>query len=168
MTNYRTEIEDAAAAYGLDPDLVAAIVEQESSGRFHAYRYEPNFYAKYLAGKQEYEGREPREISASFGLMQVMYTTAREHGFVGEPWELFNPRVSLDYGCQHLASLLKWARSHYTGLGSNEKAVTTRSALAAYNGGKSKNGPQNVPLRNAMYADQVLVRYRRIKGEVDV
>ena len=40
---YRAAIVSAATAHGLDPDLVQAVVEQESSGRFYAYRYEPAF-----------------------------------------------------------------------------------------------------------------------------
>lgn len=163
MTDYRPQIDLAADQHGLDADLVAAVVEQESAGRFHAYRYEPNFYARYLADKPEYAGREPREIAASYGLMQVLYTTALEHGYTGEPWGLFDPVVNLGMGCTVLAALLAWARAQYVGLASKEAAAVTRSALAAYNGGKKGNAPNDL-LRNGSYADQVLVRYRRIRG----
>jgi soluble lytic murein transglycosylase-like protein len=160
---YRDEIEVAAAAHGLDPDLVQAVVEQESSGWASAFRYEQGFWDRYLAHNPVYRYRNPHEVSASYGLCQVMFTTAVEHGFTGEPWELFAPRTSLEYGCRVLAKLMAWARSQYTGLASKEQAAVMRSALASYNGGKGGNDP-NGPLRNADYAEQVMARYRRIKG----
>lgn len=164
MTQFRPEIEIAAAQHGLDPDLIQAIVEQESSYRWFAYRFEPEFFARYLKSNPMYAHRDPKEVSASFGLMQVLFTTAIEHGFAGKPWELFHPDVALDLGCRHLASLMTWARSLYTGLAGGEQSAVTRAALASYNGGKQKNNP-NGPLRNGAYADQVMTRYRRIKGE---
>lgn len=165
MTDYRVAIETAATVHALDADLVAAVVEQESSGRFHAYRFEANFYAQYLAGNPMYAAREPREVAASYGLMQILYTTAVEHGFGGDPWDLFNPALSLEYGCLHLASLFTWARGMYVGLAAKEKSAVMRSALAAYNGGKKGNAP-NASLRNGVYADQVSARYYRIRGGV--
>lgn len=158
MTTYRAEIDAAAAAHSLDPLLVQAVVEQESAGRFHAYRFEPGFFSKYLAKNPMYASREPREVAASFGLMQCLYTTAVEYGYAGEPWGLFDPRVSLEFGCRVLASNLAWAR----GLTSDEHTAL-RSALGAYNGGRKRNTPA-APLQNATYADQVLARYARLKG----
>lgn len=148
MTDYRALIDFAADQHGLDADLVAAIVEQESNNRFHAYRFEPNFYAKYLATNPMYAQREPREVAASFGLMQVLYTTAVEHGYAGAPWGLFDPAVSLEYGCRVLAELLEWAHGH------------VRQAVAAYNTGrggwKSATG--------SSYAALVMARYDRIRA----
>lgn len=162
--SYRTEIVITAARHSLDPDLVQAVVEQESSGRFYAYRYEPAFFQRYLANNPEYMHRDPYEVSASFGLMQCMFTTAREHGFTGEPWDLFNPTKNLEIGCTILASLFTWARSQYTGLATYEQASVTRAALASYNGGKGGNSPNNIGvLRNQQYALAVLARYDRIK-----
>lgn len=164
MTFYRREIVAAASEHGLDSDLVQAVVEQESSGVASAYRFEPAFFQRYLATNPRYRDRIPQEVSASYGLMQVMYTTAIDHGFTGQPWELFAPAVSLHYGCLHLASLVAWARSLYIGLETEARDIITRSALAAFNGGKAGNKPLG-PLRNREYADKVLVRYRRIRGE---
>lgn len=167
MTAYRTAIEVAAVAHGLDPDLVEALVEQESNGWASAFRYEPVFWTRYLEKNPAYKDRNPREVSASYGLCQVMFSTAVDLGFTGQPWELFAPAVSLDYGCRHLAALMAWARGLYTGLGSEERTRVTQSALAAYNGGKTGNAP-NAPLRNREYADQVLARYARIKQGAQV
>ncbi len=162
MTQYRPEIENAAAAHGLDADLVAALVEAESNGWASAFRYEPDFWTRYLAHNPRYKDRNPREVSASYGLCQVMYPTAVDHGFTGEPWELFAPTVSLEYGCRVLAKLMAWARAQYTGLASKEAVSVTRAALASYNGGKGGNDP-NGPLRNREYVDRVMEKYDRIR-----
>jgi soluble lytic murein transglycosylase-like protein len=159
MSPYRTEIAAAAAAHGLEPLLVAAVVEQESATRFHAYRYEPDFFVRYLASNPAYMHREPREVSASYGLMQIMYPTAVDHGFTGEPWDLFAPEASLHWGCRYLAHLLDWAGTTYRGLQTAKRAAVLRTALAAYNGGQ---GGAHAPAAVA-YAAQVLLRLDRLR-----
>jgi soluble lytic murein transglycosylase-like protein len=165
MTPYRKDIETAAVAHGLDPDLLQAVVEQESSYRFYAYRYEPAFFRRYLANHPDYKDRIPEEVSASYGFCQVMFSTAREYGYTGEPWGLFSPTVNLDIGARVLAKLLKWARTHYQGLASKAEQTILRSALAAYNGGKGGNAPDDTPDRNREYAHQVITRFERIRKE---
>jgi soluble lytic murein transglycosylase-like protein len=159
---YRPEIETAAAAHGLDPDLVQAVVEQESGYKFFAYRFEPGFFTRYLAHKPEYANRNPLEVSASIGLMQTMFTTAVEAGYTGEPWGLFEPAVSLEFGCRILKSNLEWARGVYVGMASLAERKIRMSALAAYNGGRGGNAPDGVLDRNHGYADAVIERYVRI------
>lgn len=146
-TPYRGSIEFAAKKYGLDPDLVEAVVIQESSGRADAFRFEPGFYEQYLKGKAEYAGQIRRRISSSYGLMQVMFTTAQQYGYPYEPEMLFLPGTNLDYGCRHLAALFDWAK------GDGVKA------LAAYNGGKGNW----TAIRPQEYAHEVLDRVAALK-----
>lgn len=142
-STYRREIAEAAAAHGLDPRVVEAVVAVESSGRTHAYRYEPQFFDKYMASKPEWRGQVPERVSASYGLMQVMYPVAREMGFpFADPELLFVPTTGLEYGCRKLASLLTWAEGDLV------------RALAAYNGGRGGN--TKPPYRNLAYAERVL------------
>jgi soluble lytic murein transglycosylase-like protein len=126
-TPYRKEIEGAAHEHGLDPNLVEAVVICESSGRTDAFRHEPGFYDRYLKGKPQWASQNPRRIASSYGLMQVMYTTALEHGY-GQAYDapefLFIPTVGLDAGCEHLAKQIEWANGDLL------------KALAAYNGGQ--------------------------------
>lgn len=147
MMYYREEIDVAARAHGLDPDLVAAIVEQESSGWASAFRYEPDFWTKYLKNHPKWKASNPREVSASYGLMQTMMPVAVEHGYTGDPWGLFDPRVSLEFGCRVLAKLMTWANQNVT------------LALGGYNAGKG--GADGTTGRK--YAREVLARYERIK-----
>lgn len=124
MTPYRSQIETAAKAYWLDPNVVEAVVLTESSGHTDAFRFEPDFWTRYLKDKPEYASAIPRRVSSSYGLMQVMYTTACERGYRGEPEILFVPHINLAYGCKHLAHLVQWAGGNID------------KALAAYNAGK--------------------------------
>ena len=146
---YRPEIDAAAKLHSLDADLVAAVVEQESNGWASAFRYEPDFWAKYLAKNPAWKNRNPREVSASYGLLQTMYPVAVEHDFMGQPWELFNPVTSLEYGCRVLSKLMAWAEANKT------------KALGAYNAGKG--GWDGTWGRK--YSKEVLTRYERIKRE---
>lgn len=148
-TAYTREIQATAATYGLDPRIVTAQVLVESAGLTHAYRYEAGFWAKYLANHPDYRGLNPQRVSASYGLMQVMYPVAREMGLMSpDPEVLFVPAVGLDYGCKKLASLLQWAGGDLL------------SALAAYNGGKATNRME--PRRNQAYADRVLAMLAQV------
>lgn len=153
-TSYSDLIQQIAATHRLDPRVVEAIVLQESSGHTDAFRFEPKFWDRYLSKLVLYRGKVPRRVSSSYGLMQIMYPTAWDRGFRGEPEELFIPHVGLEWGCRHLAYLQAWA-SMFPGT----PRVLLASTLAAYNGGKADNEPGHQPLlRNGRYAAQVLAR----------
>lgn len=144
-TFYSPLICSTAAAHSLDPRLVEAVVIQESAGTADAFRFEPKFYARYLVRLPAYAGMNPRRISSSYGLMQIMYVVAVELGFRGEPEELFIPAINLIWGCTKLAQLMTWAKGDLL------------SVAAAYNGGRADNEPGHQPmLRNEKYARSVL------------
>ena len=150
MTEYPAEIAAAAKPYGLDPDLLEALVIVESSGRADAFRYEPGYYARYLANNPAYEGKNPRRVASSYGLCQVMYPTALQYGFRrdAEPEMLFLPGVNLDLGARILSNLL----ARYGG--------NVESALQAYNG-----GPGNVgSAATVAYSRKVLGALKGIQG----
>src|SRR5580658_6313486 len=97
----------AALRHSLDPALVCAVVEQESSWDAHAIRYEPGFRTRYVAPL----GLPPTEEvarSISWGLMQVMGQVAREHGFGGKFLSaLCEPEAGLETGCSVLAAKIE-------------------------------------------------------------
>jgi len=130
-------VHTAARIYNLDPALVCAVVEQESNWDTWAARYEPAFYDRYirpLIDRGEVKtATEGILRSTSFGLMQVMGQTAREHGFLGR-WltQLCDPPIGIDMGCRVLKDKIKTDVWH---------------GLQAYNGGGDPN-----------YADEVLAR----------
>lgn len=156
---FRAETHAIATRHRLDPDVVTALALVESSGRTSAYRYEPQFWLRYMAPKMEWDGENPERVSASYGLLQVMYPVARELGYPRSesPEGLFVPTVGLEYGCRALADRMAWAKGD------------TRAALAAYNGGKTRdNGPGLEPKRNQVYVDKVLRQLALVQaGEIE-
>jgi soluble lytic murein transglycosylase-like protein len=164
-TRYKAEIDVAASKWGLDPLLVEAVVVQESGGNTDAFRFEPDYWNRYLKGNPKYRGLNPRRVSSSYGLMQVMYSRLLEDRVAdNDAWEpelLFIPVNGLDLGCGLLHELSVWAN----GLAvtdaqlASEPALYELVALAAYNGGKGGNDPtKNWPLRNGKYARDVLAK----------
>lgn len=162
---YRAEALAIAGRHGLDPELVIAVCLHESidyvtkqRGVACAFRHEPGFWLRYMAHKPEWDGAVPMRVSSSYGLMQVMFTTALDHGFPRKdpPEMLFVPTINLEYGCRVLASCMAWAKGD------------TAAALAAYNGGKTAdNGPGVPKKRNQVYVDSVLLWLARVRaGEV--
>jgi soluble lytic murein transglycosylase-like protein len=123
-TPFRPLIEKTAREHGLPADLVEAVVRTESSGNPRAYRAEAQFWVRYLKGKPFYEKYGPARAAASYGLMQLMFSTARELGFRGEPEDLYDPETNLRWGCTLLADLIGWADG------------MEDHALGAYNAGK--------------------------------
>lgn len=140
---HRPLITAIAQVHHLDPDLVEALVWQESSGCTTAVRYEPAFWVKYMAADPRFRKADPRRVSCSYGLMQVMYVVALEVGFpYQDPEYLLVPNIGLEYGCRKLRQLLDWSKGNL------------EQALSAYNGGKGGNA--SAPYRNAVYAAEVL------------
>ena len=128
-----------ALQHALDPALVCAIVEQESSWDTHAMRYEPGFRARYVAPL----GLPPTEEvarSISWGLMQVMGQSARERGFAGKFLSaLCDPSNGLAAGCAVLAGKLSQASGDVP------------HALVLWNGGSNPSYPSEVLARLASY-----------------
>lgn len=146
-------IKEKCKEFRLDRGIVLALITVESSGYPWAYRYENDFFTRYIKfkTKEELGGHWPITLSTntervgratSFGLMQVMGQTARELGCISEALtELCLPRIGLHFGCMYLRKMLD------SSTGKDDSEVY-REALAKYNGGP--NNPQ------FEYADKVL------------
>lgn len=131
----------AAKGAGLDPALVCAVVEQESSWDPWAIRYEPDFYTRYILPLQEKgivrTDTEARARAFSWGLMQLMGEVARELGYSGNMAALCAPSTGLHWGCTHLAKKFTEAGGDQT------------KALQLWNGGG-----------NPAYAAEVIARVK--------
>ena len=129
----------AAAAQSLDPALVCAVVEQESGWNPWAIRFEPAFFAKYVANlytNNKISASEAYARGFSWGLMQIMGQVARETGFDALFLSaLCDPEQGLATGCKVL-------RKKFDAM-----AGDMTRALLAWNGGA-----------NPAYAAQVLAR----------
>lgn len=162
LKHYWPLIQQKATEHGLDPYLLAALVLQESSGNTDGFRWEPDFYNRYIRPKNLYPGQNPRRVSSSYGLCQVMLPTAHERGYPKDqpPEGLFVPEVGLEYGCKQLKWLQAWLERTYP---TSPPPRRLRALLASYNGGRQ--GPDALRPRNAAYADSVLRHYATLKAE---
>lgn len=133
-----------AETHTLWPELVCAIVEQESSWNPWALRYEPSFYEKYIAPQiargSMVDSTESRARAFSWGLMQVMGQVAREHGFTGVSLaSLCDPAAGLEIGCRIFAAKLAAAEGNVS------------RALLLWNGGGNRDYPAAVLARASHY-----------------
>lgn len=80
-------IAASAARYNVPQSWIRAVIELESSGNSRAYRAEPAIK------------------DASYGLMQLLTTTARGLGFQGSPEQLYEPATNIDLGSKLLGDL---------------------------------------------------------------
>jgi len=134
---------NAATMEGLDPSLVCAVVEQESGWNTWAMRYEPLFFAKYVASlytNNKVSATEAYARGISWGLMQVMGQTARERG-VTSPFlsYLCEPAAGLAVGCRILRQKLE------------ASGGDAHRALLAWNGGSNPDYPAEVLARALRY-----------------
>ena len=133
----------AAATQSLDPALVCAVIEQESGWNPWAIRFEPLFFAKYVAAlytNNKVSASEAYARGFSWGLMQVMGQVARETGFDALYLSaLCDPEQGLAVGCKVLRKKFDAA------------AGDTTRALLAWNGGANPAYPAQVLARKPHY-----------------
>jgi soluble lytic murein transglycosylase-like protein len=137
---------------GLDPKVVEAICQVESSGNWYACRYEPKWsyfydtagWAKLL---RQTEATEKMQQATSWGPMQVMGSVAREHGFRGYLTELAVTNIGLRYGCLHLRKFL----NRYPRLD---------DAISAYNQGNPRKDGDGLYV-NQGYVDKVFAAMKK-------
>ena len=149
--------------YKIPPLLLKAMCFCESSYNDRAFRYEPAFWTNYLKNDPLWKDKDPAIVSSSYGLMQLMWTTAWGLGFRGTQEDLWKPETNVDLGAKLVRLLIddvfaKVVLKDYPWLSPLD------IALARYNGGKWKNPvvPSVLPLgrlmsvRNMKYVKNVL------------
>lgn len=151
-------IREASRLHKLNPLMVAAIIQKESSGNTYAVRFEPLY--KWMPSTEQTKALAVKLGSSvntvlngfrtSWGLMQVMGAVAYEHGFQGWFPALCRPEVGIDYGCRHFKKFL-------------EKYPTDEGAIAAYNAGSAKKNESGFYL-NQRYVDDVMRNFRELEN----
>jgi soluble lytic murein transglycosylase-like protein len=102
---------NASEGLGLDPGDVLAVIAVESSFDPAAYRFEAKLN------------------DASYGLMQILYSTARDVGYSGEPAGLYDPETNVLFGMRYI----RWVQDFL--LSRTGREPTFDEWLSAYNGG---------------------------------
>lgn len=148
--------------YSLPKLFIKSIALCESSLDERAYRMEMGFWNQYLKGTPEWGHRDPAEVSASYGLMQLMYTTAHGLGFDGPGEDLYNPVINIELGAKLLRTLL----NRVLDLDIIIKfpwLPPLQVVLARYNGGSKGNPDDAGNLRNIKYVRRVWATWDELK-----
>jgi soluble lytic murein transglycosylase-like protein len=96
----------------------------------------------------------PDIVSSSYGLMQIMLSTAMEMGFRFEfPFELFEPETNIKWGCSYLKKLF-------------DLYGTWPDAIASYNQGNNRRRPDGKFKNQEAYVDIVLQFWKEEAGNV--
>jgi len=163
MTNeFDTLFEKTGKDYHIKPLLLKAIAVRESTLNPKAYRYEPEYWEHYLKHLDSWKDKEPTIVAASYGLMQILFTTASGLGFTGTGEELYDPAINIDLGAKLLKQLLDkvLSRKQYETF---PWLSPLSIVLALYNGGGWKNPDIEGNLRNQVYVDRVFETYINLK-----
>ena len=145
-------------AYRIDPRLIEAVVRQESSGKPHAFRY------------------EPAKRDASYGLMQVMATTAKALNLLPGMHDaaLCEPEFGVRAGVVVLADNL----NHYSATAQQDRqngvyetisipfTMPVAVMLARYNGGWKGNPGPDGSIRNSKYVEGVAKHFTDVCREL--
>jgi hypothetical protein len=154
--------------------ILKSIVMVESTFQPRAYRFEPAFFKSLIKKDPWWADKDQSIVSASYGLAQIMFTTAWALGMKPANWKkmshaefqqlaerLYDPEVSIFYEAQLMRALLDkvWA----DGIPNTfENLSAWDCSLSRYNGGSYKNPDENGVLRNQPYVDKVWRAHKEI------
>lgn len=146
-----------AAELGIDPVLALAMAQIESNTDPWKTRFEPNWrYPHLVRHFSEKLGitfdTEAVLQSMSWGVLQVMGSVAREHGFEEDLTKLTDPKLGTLFGLMHLKKMLK-------------KYPNEIDAVSAYNQGSPRK-VQSGFYANQVYVDKiygVLLKHRKLQ-----
>lgn len=149
-------IKAIAADKNLDYRLLHATAVAESNMNNFCHRPEPGFWRAYMRSdidkwytefRKYYKTIEPTEellislFASSYGMCQLMYTTAVANGFTGHPIRLYDEKVNLNVASTYLKHLY----DRYPEIRSSH-IERMKFTIAAYNAGR---GSINAMLRFA-------------------
>ncbi len=127
-TEWSNDVYSISNKFNVDYNIVFAIIKQESNGRVKAIR----------------QGNQP-----GIGLMQITIPAARQVGYNGTLYQLYNKYVNIYYGVKYFRYLLNMFNGNY------------RDAIASYNAGPSnfRNG-----IYSKHYVSNVYSNYYKLRS----
>lgn len=160
-SEYDRLYEQIGHELNLEPWLLKGVAQAESAQVWMAYRHgagERRFYKRRIRGKVAWAGHryyhDPQIIAASWGLMQVMYTTAAECGFPreGDWWDLLDPETNIRLGGRYLKQKC-------------DRYGNISAAVSAYNAGIARIRPEDGKFQNQPYVDRVMRLAERFRTD---
>lgn len=149
-----------AKKYRLEKNLLKAIALIESKLDVRAYRHEPEFFEQRLKFEDKWKNRDPKIVSSSYGLFQIMFTTAWQLGFRGQAEDLYDPVINTELGAKLLRQLKDRVRTS-----PNIHLWPLDIALARWHGGSRGNPRTDGLLQDQPYVNKVLGAYWGLIGE---
>ena len=150
--------------YAIPKLMLKGIAVVESSLQQRAFRHEPGFWDRYLKNNPEWMYKDKAEVSSSYGLMQLMYTTAWALGYRGSGEDLYNPVINIELGSKLLRQIVDRVL--------RDKIVDKHIwlsplsvALARYNGGMYLNPDDKGVLRNQKYVEKAIRAWSELKAK---
>lgn len=142
-----------AKKYGLEKLQIKSIAIVESSLNPRAYRFEQNFWDLYLKNNPEWKDQDPKIVSASYGILQLMWTTAVSLGFPkdGTPENLFNPVINIELGAKLIRRLMDRNYGWFD------------VACSCYNAGQGGQPAQDGSIKSIAYVNKVRATYWNIR-----
>ena len=135
---YDPIVAEAGKAWEVEPALIKAIIGAESEFTPTAYR------------------AEPRLGDASYGLMQLLYATAKLLGYTGSTAGLYDPTTNIRLGTRYLRDLIKTAGARGYGVDSAISAYNAGFSTVRPGDGKRTTNAAGSPFINQGYVDKVL------------
>jgi hypothetical protein len=146
--------------------LLKAIAINESSLDPKAYRFEAMFWDNYLANNPEWKDKDPKIVSASHGICQIMFTTAWSLGLTGEIEkvrdDLLDPSINIMLAAKLMRLLIdksikkEYADKYYW-------LSNAQIACAMFNGGSRGNPAEDGTLRNQKYVRKIFKTWGELK-----
>lgn len=146
-------VKDRSNRYGIDCKMLDAIIQVESNYDIYAMRFESKMKSSVIAAnfaKMNSVTTATEEILEKFswGLCQIMGSTARWMGFQGPMPLLCDPDVNVNLGAKYLARL-------------KEQHGVSDAIISAYNAGSIRRLTDG-KFKNQAYVDKVLIAMQKI------
>jgi soluble lytic murein transglycosylase-like protein len=142
--------------------LLKSLAICESSLDKNAYRYEELYWERYMKDKPEWVGKDPKVVSASYGLCQIMFPVAVNLGFVGSAEELCDPMINVMLGAKLMRQLIdRVTKARLTD--QFYWLSNLQISLSRYNGGSLRNPAEDGTLRNQKYVRKVMKQWGELR-----
>lgn len=147
-------IKQSSDTFKIDPLIIKAIILTESNADIWAYRYEDSY--AYLVNPRDWADHlsitlnsEIQLQKTSIGLMQPMGGVCREYGFTNLLSKIFQPELSIYYGCMHLQKKVQ------------KFGDDPATMYAAYNAGSVKKTPGGM-FTNQRNVDRFMTNFNNL------
>ena len=150
-----------AKKYKLPKLLLKAVAQVESALDPNAYRFEPKYWVRYMKDDPIWRGKDPKIVSASYGLMQILVKTSWDMGFRGKPEDLYDPLTNINLGAKLLKANIEMVTDRKIHI--KHQLFPVLVAICWYNGGSRGNPDHDGSLRNQSYADKVFEKWYHLE-----